>query len=138
MDLPPSHRISRVLWYSGYPLPSHSSLTGISPSLFRFSNTIQLKLFSAFWGPNPYYIAVIGLGSYPFARHYLGNRFFTFFSSGYLDVSVPRVPFSVTMYSSRDNLILLRLCSHIRISMDHSSFATPHSFSQLITSFFGV
>ena len=31
-------------------------------------------------------------GSYPFARHYSGNRWFTFSSSGYLDGSVPRVP----------------------------------------------
>ena len=38
-----------------------------------------------------------GLGSFPFARHYLGNRLFTFFSSGYLDVSVPRVPF-ITLF----------------------------------------
>ena len=33
----------------------------------------------------------LGLGSFPFARHYLRNRI-SFFSSGYLDVSVPRVP----------------------------------------------
>ena len=33
-----------------------------------------------------------GLGSFPFARRYLGNRIFSFSSSGYLDVSVPRVP----------------------------------------------
>ena len=32
------------------------------------------------------------LGSYLFARHYSGNRWFTFSSSGYLDGSVPRVP----------------------------------------------
>ena len=33
-----------------------------------------------------------GLGSFPFARRYLGNRCFFLSSSGYLDVSVPRVP----------------------------------------------
>ena len=33
-----------------------------------------------------------GLGSFHFARHYFGNRIFSFSSSGYLDVSVPRVP----------------------------------------------
>ena len=42
------------------------------------------------------------LGSYLFARHYSGNRWFTFSSSGYLDGSVPRVP-------------LLTLCVHVRI-----------------------
>ena len=35
---------------------------------------------------------VFGLGCFPFAHHYLGNRLFSFSSSGYLDVSVPRVP----------------------------------------------
>ena len=33
-----------------------------------------------------------GLGSFPFARRYLGNHLFVFSSSGYLDVSVHRVP----------------------------------------------
>ena len=33
-----------------------------------------------------------GLGSFHFARRYFGNRKFSFFSSGYLDVSVHRVP----------------------------------------------
>ena len=33
-----------------------------------------------------------GLGSFHFARRYFGNRIFSFFSSGYLDVSVHRVP----------------------------------------------
>ena len=32
-----------------------------------------------------------GLGSCAFARHYLRNHWFVFSSSGYLDVSVPRV-----------------------------------------------
>lgn len=38
-----------------------------------------------------------GLGSSPFARHYLGNHSIIFFSSAYLDVSVQRVglPFQV-------------------------------------------
>ena len=59
------------------------------PTIFYY---ITLFHFSA--GPNPYHIAMVGLGSYPFAHHYLGNRSFTFFSSWYLDVSVPKVPFN--------------------------------------------
>ena len=78
------------------------------------------------------------LGSYLFARHYSGNRWFTFSSSGYLDGSVPRVP-------------LLTLCVHVRIPDLYFGcvpafgylrilclFATPRSFSQLTTSFFGA
>ena len=44
-----------------------------------------------------------GLGSFHFARRYFGNRLFSFFSSGYLDVSVHRVPFSYTIYSYMDD-----------------------------------
>ena len=56
---------------------------------------------------------------------------FTFFSCGYLDVSVPRV-----------RLRLCRMMRYpapgcpIRISADHWAFAPPRGFSQLITSFF--
>ena len=41
---------------------------------------------------NPDHIATIGLASSAFARRYLQNLF-DFFSYGYLDVSLPRVPF---------------------------------------------
>ena len=51
---------------------------------------------------NPIDITTYGLGCYHFARHYFGNRLFTFFSSGYLDVSVPQVP-------------LITLCIHVMI-----------------------
>ena len=78
-----------------------------------------------------------GLGSYHFARHYFGNHCFIFFSSGYLDVSVPRVP---------STILCIHIAVHtprcvgspIRISTDLRSFATPRSFSQLVTSFFGA
>ncbi len=50
------------------------------------------------------HITMLSLGSSPFARHYSENRLFSFFSSGYLDVSVPRVP-------------LLKLCIHFNISI---------------------
>ena len=68
----------------------------------------------------------IALGWSLFARRYSGNLF-DFFSSGYLDVSVPRVN-------------ALRYCftipgCPIRTSTDQWLFAPPRSFSQLITSF---
>ena len=58
------------------------------PIMFYYINIVNFIV-----GPNPSNITIAGLGSYPFARHYLGNRLFTFFSSWYLDGSVPRVPF---------------------------------------------
>lgn len=72
---------------------------------------------------------------------------FAFSSSGYLDVSVPRVRFKTPMYSG------LRYLSHptidirwitiaecqvgfpIRTSMDQSPFPAPHGLTQGITSF---
>ena len=62
----------------------------------------------------------------------------SFFSSGYLDVSVPRVPFSETMYSSQDGWTLLQPGFPIRISTNQCLLAAPRSFSQLATSFFGA
>ena len=61
----------------------------------------------------------------------------SFSSFGYLDVSVPRVPFSQAMYSPVDDCTLLQPDSSIRISADYRIFAPPRSFSQLVTSFFG-
>ena len=63
---------------------------------------------------------------------------FTFFSSGYWDVSVPRVPFVIPIYSVCDNVCCHTLSSLIRISADLRIFAPPRSFSQLVTSFFGA
>ena len=62
---------------------------------------------------------------------------FSFSSSGYLDVSVPRVSFSQAMYLPVDNCTLLQLSSLIRTSAGQRIFAPYRSFSQLVTSFFG-
>ena len=68
---------------------------------FQVSSSISLTLCPS---PNPVRISPNGLASSNFARHYFRNRLFTFFSSGYLDVSVPRVP-------------LIRLCIHRMITL---------------------
>ena len=62
---------------------------------------------------------------------------FSFFSSGYLDVSLPRVPSYETMNSSHGDRALPRPGSPIRTSMDQCLLAAPHGFSQLIASFVG-
>ena len=61
-----------------------------------------------------------------------------FSSSGYLDVSVPRVPFSRTMDSFVDDGTLLPPGLPIQVPVDQCSLAAPHSFSQLTAPFFGV
>ena len=51
------------------------------------------------------------LGSSPFARRYLGNRIFSFFSSGYLDVSVHLVSFHTLIVWGMDTWGLLKWVS---------------------------
>ena len=67
------------------------SRTGLSPSLAGLPRTILLGLLitSAVRTPE---CTHSGLGSSGFARRYFRNRLFSFSSSGYLDVSVHRVP----------------------------------------------
>ena len=114
------------------------SVTGLLPCFVQLSRSLHLPNFNQLLGPNPKDISISGLASCNFARHYFRNRLFTFFSSGYLDVSVPRVPFIPLCIRKYDTIGLTMVCSHIRISTDQSSFATPRSFSQLITSFIGA
>ena len=68
-------------------LDSHGSLcistTGLLPRFALLSNNLRLCSKIPYVSPNPAHISICGLGSYPFARHYLGNRCFTFSSSGY-------------------------------------------------------
>ena len=92
MDSPASCRIS---------VPGSTQGTSWSLSVFAYgaltlsgwlSHTIPLTLSFVTpysWPYNPSTARCTGLGFSHFARHYFGN---CFFSSGYLDVSVPQVP----------------------------------------------
>ena len=135
--VPPfSHRIPRVLRYSGY-----SSLTRpfdyMTLTFFGMSShTFRLKLINAKCCPKPRKYCYSRLASSAFARHYSQNLgWFLFlallrcFSSG----GSPRIPI---LFSIRCMNILHADCS-IRISADQSLLATPRSFSQLTTSFIG-
>ena len=100
MGLPSSHRVSRVPWYS-LAVSFFHNFNYRAGTLFRPG--FNTGSFTVDFGTSlPQNISASLLGSYPFARHYLGNRWFTFSSSGYLDGSVPRVPFR-------------KLCVHLRI-----------------------
>ena len=85
----------------------------------------------------PTHIAICGLGSSDFARHYFRNRFYFLFLRVIRWFSSPGSP-RMTMDSSYDNTTLLVLSFLIRISAGQRSFATLRSFSQLVTSFFGA
>ncbi len=101
--------------------------------LSQYHSTMHLPLLSVLQ-PQPR-SPQAGLGYSAFARHYLRN---SLFSSGYLDVSVPRVPRSMAMCSPYADQAFPWPGFPIRISTDLRSSATPRSFSQRYTSFFGT
>ena len=72
-------------------LPTCLSLTGLSPSLAGLPRTILLGLPDHKCGPNPGALAP-RFGLCRFRSPLLPVSIFSFFSSGYLDVSVHRVP----------------------------------------------
>ena len=88
------------------------SLTGLSPSLAGFPKTILLDLLNQFRGPNPG-VHALRFGLFPFRSPLLWKSHVVFSSSGYLDVSVHRVP-------------LLTLWIGVRITEGYSA-RFPHS-----------
>ena len=62
---------------------------------------------------------------------------FAFSSSGYLDVSVPRVCLQYPMYSDKDTVPLRTVGFPIRKSPDQSLLTAPRSISVLVPSFIG-
>ena len=88
------------------------SLTGLSPSLAGFPKTVLLNSLNQFRGPNPSMHAR-WFGLFRFRSPLLTESHVVFSSSGYLDVSVHRVPF-------------LKLCIGLRI-LEVCASRFPHS-----------
>ena len=113
------------------------SLTGLSPSLVSFPKTVLLSSLNQFRGPNPRMLA-LWFGLFPFRSPLLWKSHVVFSSSGYLDVSVHRVP-SVWLWIHHT---VTEVCSarfpHSEISgsMDICSspklFAAYHVFHRLL------
>ena len=75
---PTSHKVPRVSWYSGYCRCVPVSNTRLSLSLAGFPKTILLPSRSLLQSITPV-CTHSGLGSFPFARRYSGNRCFFLF-----------------------------------------------------------
>ncbi len=99
-----------VLWIP--PCQLIFSLTGLSPSLAGFPKTVLLNLLNQLCGPNPGMHAP-RFGLFRFRSPLLTESHVVFSSSGYLDVSVHRVP-------------PLTLCIGLRI-LEVCSSGFPHS-----------
>ena len=88
---PASHRISRVPRYSGTSCLSSPSPTGLSPSLIRLSKRFESAIFGL-WRPATPGVRRPLVWPLPSSLATTKGIEFSFFSSGYLDVSLPRVP----------------------------------------------
>ena len=133
---PASHRISRVPRYSGTCYLLSPSPTGLSPSLATLSNVFGSAIVRSRKPSTPAVRRPL-VWPLPFSLATTKEIEFSFFSSGYLDVSLPRVPSYEPMDSVHGDRALPRPGSPIRIPWDQSLLAAPPGFSQLIASFVG-
>ena len=133
---PASHRISRVPRYSGTGYLPLLSPTGLSPSLVILSRMFGSAILRYRLPATP---VVRRPPVWPLSSSLATTKEieFSFFSSGYLDVSLPRVPSYETMDSSHGDRALPRPGSPIRKFEDQCLLATPLDLSQLIASFVG-
>ena len=134
---PASRRIPRALRYSGInwllDLFIYGAIT-LFGWAFHPSSTKVLQCRVSTHNPRKH---ALWFGLFPVRSPLLRKSRFVFSSSGYLDVSVPRVPSSQTMDSFAGVQALPWTGSPIRISTDRSLLAAPRGFSQLAASFFG-
>ena len=107
-----SVKVPRVSTYSGYRHANRSFTYGAFTLSGRPSQAVLLSLLDQFRGPNPG-VHALRFGLFRFRSPLLPESHVVFSSSGYLDVSVHRVP-------------LLTLCIGVRI-LEVCSSGFPHS-----------
>ena len=107
-----SVKVPRVSTYSGYRHANRPFTYGAFTLSGRPSQAVLLSLLDQFRGPNPG-VHALRFGLFRFRSPLLTESHVVFSSSGYLDVSVHRVPF-------------LKLCIGLRI-LEVCSSRFPHS-----------
>ena len=118
-------------------MSTHLSLTGLSPSLAGFPKTVLLNLLNQLCGPNPGMHAS-RFGLFRFRSPLLTESHVVFSSSGYLDVSVHRVPFhtlwiGVWMTGVRPaGFPHSDICGSMDICSSPQLFAAYHVFLRLL------
>ena len=132
---PSSHRIPRVRWYSGYRSPSSYFAYRTLTVSGRASHPVRLY-FEVFISVRTPAVLLLPVWPLPISLATTFGISFDFSSSGYLDVSLPRVPLMHLLiqcmihdYSSWG----VAPFGNLRLSL----FAADRSLSQLVASFFG-
>ena len=104
------------------------SLTGLSPSLVSFPKTVLLNLLNQFRGPNPGMHAS-RFGLFRFRSPLLTESLVVFSSSGYLDVSVHRVPYIWLCIHHMLTEVLSARFPHSDISGSQDMCSSPKLFA---------
>ena len=138
MVLAYSDRIPRVPPYSGYSLLLNSFTYGAFTLSCRAFQHCSVTILNGFWSPSPqkYYYSWFGL--FRFRSPLLSESLFYFLFLRVIRCFSSPGSLHYAMYLRNDTITLLMVSSLIRISTDQCLFATPRSFSQLVTSFFGA
>ena len=118
--------------------PTFLARTGLSPSTAALSSAFRFVPRPMSRPYNPARAETRSVWAAPLSLAATGGITLVFSSSGYLDVSVLRVPRSMAMCSPLAILAFPRMGFPIRISTDLCFTTTPRSFSQWYTSFFGL
>ena len=133
---PASRRVSRVPRYSGATMAAYDfAYTSFTFSGWLSQNHSAIIYSPISWSATPECMHS-GLGSSPFARRYLGNRFFFLFLRVLRCFSSPGVPPISYVFTYR-YLRVAQVGFPIRKSPDQCIFAAPRSISVLIPSFIG-
>ena len=98
------------------------------------NEALPVRGYHLLWLTFPGYSGYLQIGHWPGPRSLVTTNGVSVdvLSSGYLDISVYRVRFSILCIQIK---MTLRPGFPIRISADQSLLAAPHSFSQRVTSF---
>ena len=138
MVLTYSVRIPRVPTYSGSFLIIKVFNYGTF-TLFHVSFQISSSNLNFSCGsPLPHTYYYIWFGLFRFRSPLLSESLFYFLFLWVIRCFSSPGSLHYAMYLRNDTITLIMVSSLIRISTDHGLFATPRSFSQLITSFFGA
>ena len=123
-----SHKVSRVSWYSGSCHACLPFVYGAFTLSGWLSQNHSTRLTRQFCSPNPG-VHALRFGLFPFRSPLLWKSHVVFSSSGYLDVSVHRVPFLTLWIGVR----ILEVCSsrfpHSEISGSMAVCASPKLFA---------
>ena len=124
---PISHKVPRVSWYSGSCRCLPLSSTRLSLSLAGFPKTILLAFSSLVQSMTPR-CTHHGLGSFPFARRYSGNRCFFLFLRLLRCFSSPG-SLSYTMYLCKSDTITRTGFPHSDIHGSKPAYGSPWLFA---------